>query len=162
MKKQRHIRTRLTFTLIGLTCAILLAVMLAFNIAVQSYIRSRVSTQLGEVTQSISEDRREGGHGPKGDKHFDEKPDRVTGAEYSAAVLTEDGSLKKVLYGNEATANELACYVRDHDLSAGIESKVVSMDNATYTISIQTDPVEADSLLLIYADVSSITAFPSG
>ena len=52
MKKQRHIRTRLTFTLIGLTCAILLAVMLAFNIAVQSYIRSRVSTQLGEVTQN--------------------------------------------------------------------------------------------------------------
>ena len=159
MKKQRHIRTRLTFTLIGLTCGILLAVMLAFNIAVQSYIRSRVSTQLGEVTQSVSDDRREGSHGQKGDKHFDDRPDRVTGAEYSAAVLTEDGSLKKVLYGNEATANELACYVRDNDLSAGTESKVVSLDSGTYTVSIQQDPVEAGSRLLIYADVTSITAF---
>ena len=159
MKKQRHIRTRLTVTLIGLTCAILLAVMLAFNIAVQSDIRARVSTRLGEVTQSVSEDRREGGHGPKGDKHFEERPDRVTGAEYSAAVLAEDGALKKVLYGDETTANELACYVRDHDLSAGTESKVVSLDSGTYTVSIQQDPVEAGSRLLIYADVTSITEF---
>jgi Signal transduction histidine kinase len=159
MKKQRHIRTRLTFTLIGLTCAILLAVMLAFNIAVQSYIRSRVSTQLGEVTQNVFDDRREDGHGQKGDKHFDDRPDRVTGAEYSAVVLAEDGTLKRGLYGSDEASNELACYVRDHNLSAGTASKVVSLDSGTYAISIQADPVEADSLLLIYADVTSITTF---
>ena len=159
MKKQRHIRTRLSFTLIGLTCAILIAVMLAFNIAVQSYIRSRVSTQLGELTQSVSEDRREGGHGQKGDKHFDERPDRVTGAEYSAAVLSEDGSLKIVLHGNDDAAKELACYIRDHDLSPDTQSKLVSLDSGTYTISIRQDPVEEGSRLLIYADVTSITIF---
>ena len=159
MKKQKHIRTRLTATLIGLTCAILLAVMLAFNIAVQSYIRSRVSTQLGVVTQNVSDDRRAGGHGQKGDKHFDEKPDRVTGAEYSAAVLAEDGSLKTVLHGNDTVVKELASYVRDHDLSAGTVSKVVSLDSGTYTLSIQSDPVEEGSRLLIYADVTSITTF---
>ncbi len=159
MKKQIHIRTRLTFTLIGLTCAILIAVMLAFNIAVQSYIRSRVSTQLGAVTQSISDDRREGGHGPKGDKHFDERPDRVTGAEYSAAVLAEDGTLEKVLYGNGETARALAGYVLAHALPSDTRYKLVSLDSGTYTVSIQQDPMEPSSRLLIYADVTSITAF---
>ncbi len=159
MKKQRHIQTRLTFALIGLTCTVLIAVMLAFNIAVQSYLRSRVSTQLGEATQTISEDRRAGGPGPKSEKHFDGRQDRVTGAEYSAAVLTEEGTLKAVLYGNDAVAEELACYVRDHGLSADTKSKVVSLDSGTYTISVQEDPVEAGNRLLIYADVTSITAF---
>jgi len=163
MKKQKHIRTRLTFTLIVQTCVILLSVMLTFNIAVQSYIRSRVSTELGEVTQNVFDDRRKDGPAPKeepvpkDDQPFDERPERVTGAEYSAAVLSADGALKKVLYGNSATAIELADYVREHDLSLETESKVVSLDSGTYTISIRQDPVEADSLLLIYADVTSIT-----
>ncbi len=159
MKKQRHIRTRLSFTLIGLTCAILLAVMLAFNIAVQGYIRSRVSTRLGEVTQSISDDRRDDVHGPKGDKRFDERPDHVTGAEYSAAVLAEDGALKKVLYGNDAAADELARYLRDSELLKDVKSEVVTLDSGTYTFSIQQDPVETGSRLLIYADVTAITGF---
>ena len=108
MKKQRHIRTRLAFTLIGLTCSVLIVVMLAFNITVQSYIRSRVSTQLNEVTQIVSEGRREEEHGPREEQHFDERPDRVTGAEYSAAVLSKDGSLKAVLHGSEIVAEELS------------------------------------------------------
>ena len=159
MKKQRKIRTRLTLTLIGLTCGVLLAVMLAFNIAVQSYLRSRVSTQLGEVTQSVSEDRRRDGRGQKDDKRFDDRPDRVTGAQYSAAVLAEDGSLLNVLHGDEAAAQALAEYVRAHALSADTKSKVVSLDGSTYAISLQADPVEEGHRLLIYADVTSVTAF---
>ena len=162
MKKQRHIRTRLTVTLIGLTCAILLAVMLAFNIAVRSYIRSRVSTQLDEVTQSISEDRRRGEPGQMGDnedKRFDGKPDRVTGAEYSAAVLAEDGSLVTVLQGDRAAAEALADYAKSESLSVGTQSKVVSLDSGTYTVSIMEDSKEAGHQLLIYADVTSITIF---
>ncbi|MBQ2070785.1 MAG: hypothetical protein II460_00415, partial [Oscillospiraceae bacterium] len=78
MKRNRHIRTRLSVTMIALTCGILIAVMLAFNISVRSYIRSRVSTRLGEVMQSVSDDRRSGNHGQKDEKHFDGKPDRET------------------------------------------------------------------------------------
>ena len=162
MKKQRHIRTRLTFTLIGLTCAILLAVMLAFNIAVRSYIRSRVSTQLDEVTQSVSEDRRRDEPGQMGngdDKHFDDKPDRVTGAEYSAAVLGADGSLVTVLHGDRPAAEALAAHVQAEGLSVGTQSEVVSLDSGTYTISIMEDSKEEGNQLLIYADVTSITIF---
>ena len=159
MKKQRHIRTRLTVTLIALTCAILIAVMLAFNIAVQSYIRSRVSTQLGEVTQSVSEDRREGGHGPKDGREFDGRPDRVTGAECSAAVLAEDGSVATVLHGDGGTAKELADYVSAQGLSVSEKSRVVSLDGGTYAIQLREDPVEQGKTLLIYADVTSITTF---
>ena len=159
MKKQRKLRTRLTVTMTALTCGILLAVMLAFNIAVQSYIRSRVSTQLDAVMQNVSEERRGEGRGQKDDRHFDEKPDRVTGAEYSAAVLASDGCVAFVLHGDRAVAEALAGYVSSHDLSVGTERKVVSVDGGTYTISLLQDPVEEGKCLLIYADVTSITVF---
>ena len=159
MKKQRKLRTRLTVTMTALTCGILLAVMLAFNIAVQSYIRSRVSTQLDSVKQDISEERRSEGRGQKDDRHFDEKPDRVTGAEYSAAVLASDGCVSFVLHGDRAVAEALADYVSSHGLSVGTEREVVSVDGGTYTISLLTDPVEEGNCLLIYADVTSITVF---
>ena len=159
MKKQRTLRTRLSVTMIALTCGILAAVMLAFNVAVQSYIRSRVSTQLDTVTQNVSEERRGNGHGQKDDRHFDERPDRITGAEYSAAVLDSDGSVCAVLHGDRAVAEALAGYVVSHDLSARTESKVVSLESGTYTISLLEDPVEAENRLLIYADVTSITTF---
>ena len=159
MKKQKHIRTQLTLALVGLSCMVLATVMAAFNIAVRSYIRSRVSTQLYEVTQNISDNRRAGEHGPKGDMRFDDHPDRVTGAEYSAAVLTEDGSLKMVLHGNPAVADELSHYVTSHGISVGTKSKVISLDLGTYAISVLPDPTETDCRLLVYADVTSIMAF---
>ena len=158
MKKQRKLRTRLTVTMTALSCGVLLAVMLAFNIAVQSYIRSRVSTQLDTVTKDISEERR--GNGPgKGEKHFNEKPDRITGAEYSAAVLDSEGSVCSLLHGDGTVAEALAEYVSNCGLSVGTERKVVSLDDGTYTISLLADPVEAGKSLLIYADVTSITTF---
>lgn len=158
MKRQRKLRTRLTVTMTALTCGVLIAVMLAFNIAVQSYIRSRVSTQLDAVTQDVSEERRENGHG-KGEKHFDGKPDRITGAEYSAAVLNSDSSVCSLLHGNGTVAEALAGYVSSHELPVGTERKVVSLDDGTYTISLLADPVEEGKSLLIYADVTSIMAF---
>lgn len=158
MKRQRKLRTRLTVTMTALSCGVLLAVMLAFNVAVQGYIRSRVSTQLDAVTQDVSEERR--GNGPgKGEKHFNEKPDRITGAEYSAAVLDSDGSVCSLMHGDGTVAEALAAYVSSHELSVGTERKVVSLDDGTYTISLQADPVEAGKSLLIYADVTSITTF---
>lgn len=157
--KQRHLRTRLAFTLIGLTCAVLLAVMLAFNLAVRGYIRSRVSTQLDAVTQSVSDDRRQDGRGPKDDKHFDGRPDRITGAETSAALLTADGTLAALLHGDPSVAEELAAYVRDNALDAGTQNRVVALSSGTYALSLMQDPVEGENRLLIYADVTAITAF---
>ena len=159
MKKQRHIRTRLTFTLMGLTCGLLIAVMLAFNLAVQGYIRSRVSTQLDAVMQSISDDRRENGHRPRGDRPFDGRPDRVTGAEYSGAVLAEDGSVTAVLHGDDDTARQLAAWVQARSSSAQLNNKVVTLSGSTYTVSVMEDPIQEGSRLLIYADVTSITMF---
>ena len=159
MKGQRHIRTRLTLALIVLSCAVLFVVMLAFNIAVRSYIRSRVSAQLSEITKNISEDRRSGIYIPGGEKQFDDRPDRVTGAEYSAAVLSADGSLITVLHGNESDAEELAYYVREHNLTVGTQSKLVSLDSEICTVSILPDPKDAENSLLVYADVTSIMLF---
>ena len=60
MKRKWHIKTRLLITLAGLTCLILVAVAVAFNLSVNEYIRSRVSTQLDSVTRSASDTRRGG------------------------------------------------------------------------------------------------------
>ena len=159
MKKQRHIRTRLTVTLIGLTCVILIAVMLAFNFAVQGYIRSRVSTNLDAVTKSVSEARRMDPGWEKGEPRFDERPDRAVGAEYNAAVLAENGSVVRVLHGDWAVALQLADEARNEGLEAGSEVEIFQSELATYAYCLQEDPVEPDGRLLIYADVSAITAF---
>ena len=64
MKRKWHIKTHLLVTLIGLTTAILLIVALAFNLSIYGFIRSRVSAQLSDVSQSASDGRREGERGP--------------------------------------------------------------------------------------------------
>ena len=46
MKRQRHIRAHALAILIGLTCGVLLVVILAFNLSVRGYIRARVAAQL--------------------------------------------------------------------------------------------------------------------
>lgn len=159
MKRQRQIRTRLTRTMIALTCAVLFAVMLAFNIAVQSYIRSSVSKQLDSVTQSVSDDRRADAPAPREDRPFDGRPDRVVGAEYSAAVLSADGAVLGLLHGDPAVAEELAALVRQQQLSVGTNYKVVSADSGTYTLALIEDPVKPENRLLVYADVTAITGF---
>ena len=163
MKKQRPIRTRLTMTLVGLSCMTLIVVMLAFNIAVRGYIRSRVSTQLHLVTENVFKDRKQGGESgefaPIDDKAFDERPDRVTGAEFSAAVLSADGTVRAVLHGNNTVAEALAAYVLEHGLSMETRARIVTLDSGTYTISLQQDPMDESCRLLVYADVTSITAF---
>ena len=156
MKKQRKLRTRLTVTMTALTCGVLLAVMLVFNVAVQSYIRSRVSTQLDAVTRSVSEERR-GDQG--GEQRFDERPDRVIDAEYSAAVLAEDGSVIKVLHGDWIAAQQLADEARTQGLAVGASAEVFQSELATYAYCLQADPVESGHRLLIYADVTAVTAF---
>ena len=159
MKRQRQIRTRLTRTMIALTCAVLFAVMLAFNIAVQSYIRSSVSKQLASVTQSVSDDRRGDAPAPQEDRPFDGRPDRVVGAEYSAAVLSADDAVLGLLHGDPAVAEELAALVRQQQLSVGTNYKVVSADSGTYTLALIEDPVKPENRLLVYADVTAITGF---
>ena len=159
MKKQRHIRTRLRFTLIGLTCGILLAVMLAFNLAVQSYIRSRVSTQLDAVTKSVSEERRRDPGWEKGEHRFDERPDRVIDAEYSAAVLAENGTVVKVLHGDWAVAQQLADEAAQAGAEAGAQVEIYRSESAAYAFCLQEDPANTGGRLLIFADVSAITAF---
>ncbi|MBQ4207810.1 MAG: hypothetical protein II621_05840, partial [Clostridia bacterium] len=78
MKRKWHIKTHLLVTLIGLTTTVLLTVALVFNLSMYGFIRSRVSTQLSNVSQSASEERRGGergqepGPGEAGDRRFDE------------------------------------------------------------------------------------------
>ena len=55
MKRQRHIRTHVMATLIGLTCGVLLVVILVFNLSIHGYIRARAAAQLDSMSQNAAE-----------------------------------------------------------------------------------------------------------
>lgn len=161
MKRQRHIRTHVLLTMVTLTCGILLAVVLTFNLSIHSYIRSRVSAQLNAVTESASETWRGGGlHGKgQGSGRFDGRPDRVTGTRGSAVVLDESGQILSELRGNDEAGRELAAYFCGRELSGDMENETVTLESGTYAVSIRQDPDESNRYLLAYVDMTSIAAF---
>ena len=153
MKRRWHIRTRILVTLIGLTCAILLMVALAFNLSVHSYIRSRVSAQLNSVSESAFEGRK--GGGKEGGKRFEEHADRITGTRGSAVVLNADGTVNTALHGD--AAEELSEYFRGLDLET-VSYRVVRLDSGSYALSVSSDPVQDGAFLVSYVDVTALTA----
>ena len=157
MRQKRHIQTRILFTFIGLTCAVLFCVALAFNLSVQSIIRTRVSDQLSKVSKSASETRKR--HSPKKGQSPDEFPDRVIGTRGKAILVNSDGTLLEILSGDTAVGSEIAAYFSGQDLSGGINSKIISTESGTYAISSARDPEDENQLLLVYADVTSLMAF---
>ena len=156
MKRKWHIKTRLLVTLAGLTCLVLVAVAVAFNLSVNGYINSRVSAQLDSVTRSASDDRR-GGREPKGP--FDDHQDRIMGTRGSAVVLDENGDPVMNLHGDDAAAGELAKWYRDGSRGKKVSNKTVSLDNGDYAVSAVDDPVEDGRTLLVYVDITAIKAF---
>lgn len=158
MKRQWHIQTRVLCTLVGLTTALLLAVGLIFNLSVQGYIRSRVSAQLTNVTQSASDDRRGGMRGQHGGKGFGEQRDRVTGATGNAVVLDADGALVTTLRADPAVGEAVAAYFASHELRESSQ-QTLTLDDASYAITVSADPVQEGCYLVSYVDVTSILAF---
>ncbi len=150
-----HIRRRVLVTLIGFSCAILLIVALAFNLTMRGYIRSRVAAQLTTVQESASEERRGGRPEWEGGKPFDEKPDRVTGVRGKAIVLDSEGNLLFVMNGDRGVGEELASHFREFGIT---KNEVVKAGGNSYVVSVEKDPVEEGQLLLVYVDVTSLTA----
>ena len=144
--------------LTGVTCALLLVVALSFNLSVLGYIRSRVSAQLSNVSQSMSEERGDEMRGKKDPNRFDGHPDRVMGTRGSAVLLNGDGSLRSNLHGDDSVASQLAAWVQAHGTEQR-QNKLVFLGDNTYAVSVLNDPAEEDKLLLIYVDVTSIMAF---
>jgi len=172
MNRKWHIRKRVFLTLIGLTCIILLAVALAFNLTMRSYIKSRVSEQLTTTSVKASEERRgdkpersededdkedtEDDDDRKGGR-MDDRPDRITGAQGNAILLDEDGSLLLVLHGDESIGEALAEYFRENGISEN-ENEIVHIGEDSYAVSITDDPVKDTQHLLSFVDVTSLTA----
>ncbi len=155
MKQKWHIRTRILITLLGMTFALLLTTALAFNLSMRGYIRSRVSAQLTASLQNASKDRRDAPRGRRKGRHFDERPDRITGTRGSAILLDQDGKLLRVMHGSKSVGEELAEYYRAH---GPVENKIVELSAGTFIVSAAQDPVEATQVLLAYVDVTSLMA----
>ena len=158
MKRKWHIRKRILLTMTGLTCTLLLVVTLAFNLSMRGYIRARVLTQLGAVSQGAAEQRREEGPGPKGAGPFDDHADRITGTRGSALILNENCELVVVLHGDERVGRELAAYFGSQKQISDIQYKVVSISNGSYAVSVADDPEKSGQYLVTYVDVTSLLA----
>ncbi|MBQ6163145.1 MAG: HAMP domain-containing histidine kinase [Clostridia bacterium] len=166
MKHKWHIKTHMLSALIGLTGAVLLTVALVFNLSMYGFIRSRVSAQLSGVSQSASEERRDGGRGQKDQgakennkERFDEHADRVIGTRGSAVLLTADGEMVSNLHGDETAADDLSAWYCESAGTGPVQNKVVFLENGTYVVSTAEDPVTDGQILLTYVDVTSVTAF---
>lgn len=158
MKRKWHIRRRVLVTLIGLTCAVLLVVALAFNLTMRAYIRSRVSAQLTTISASAALERRGDPREHEGGKPFDERPDRMIGTRGNAIVLDANGMLCLELHGDDTAGAELAAYFQAHGLTGGVKDEVISLDSGSYAVSVEADPVEDGRFLVVYVDVTSLTA----
>ena len=159
MKKQRHIQTHILRSLVGLTCGILLAVILVFNLSVRGYIRSRVSAQLETVSKSASETWEDNLRDRKGMGRFDEHKDRITGTRGSAIVLDEDGTLLSAPPGDEEVGQELAAYFCGQDLRDDIKNRTVTLESGTYAVSVLKDSAEDGRTLIAYVDMTALMAF---
>ena len=160
MIPKRHIKTRILFTLIGLTCAVLFSVALAFNLSVRSIISTRVSDQLSKVSRNASETRKR--HSSKKGQSLDEYPDRMIGTRGKAILVDSEGNLLEILSGDTEVGSEIAAYFSDQDLSRGVSNKVISTESGTYAVSSAKDPEDESQLLLAYVDVTSLMAYTRG
>ena len=160
MKRQRHIRTHVLATLIGLTCGVLLVVILAFNLSVRGYIRSRVAAQLDAISRNAAEMWHVGMHEKRGMgmEPFLPRPDGQTGMRGSAVLLDEEGRLLSVLNEQDEVSQELADSLAGKPIEE-MDNQIVTLPSGTYAVSALRDPNQADKVLLVYVDMTAITAF---
>ncbi len=150
MKGKIRLKTKLLLTFAGLTSALLIAVMLIFNLSIRGYINSSVNSRLESMNTAVEDERR--GHG----KPFDNRPDRFTGARGSAIVLSESGDIISVLHGDEDTAAVIAEKYRSGALTKGAYT-TVSTEDGTFAVAVADDPVQKGSLLVSFLDITAIS-----
>ena len=158
MKRQRHIRTHVMATLIGLTCGVLLVVILVFNLSIHGYIRARAAAQLDSMSQNAAEMWHGGMRDKRGMEPFLNRPDRQTGMRGSAVIVDEEGRLLSVLSEEDEMGQELADSLAGHPIGE-MDKQIVKLPSGTYAVSALRDPNQADKVLLVYVDMTAITAF---
>ncbi|MCR5808732.1 MAG: HAMP domain-containing histidine kinase [Clostridiales bacterium] len=154
--KKPHLKTKILLKLVGVTCAVLLVVVLAFNLSIRSYINARINSQLHDISSSVS-DERQGGPG----KRFDERPDRVTGARGNALILTEDGELAGVLHGDETAAKSIAESFGEGKLDENGSFATIRTDDGVYAVTVGDDPLTKGARLVSYIEITAITGLAS-
>ena len=92
---------------------------------------------------------------------FDEHQDRIMGTRGCSVLLTGDGQLVSNLHGDETVAEALADWYRDRtaDRTDPVQNKLVFLEDGTYVVSTEDDPITAGQILLTYVDVTSVMAF---
>ncbi|MBQ4448548.1 MAG: HAMP domain-containing histidine kinase [Clostridia bacterium] len=155
--KKHTLKTRLLITLVGVTCAALVIVALAFNLSVRGYIDARVRSQLEAISSSVSDERQGGPLSPS----FDDRPDRVTGARGNALILSSEGELIVVLHGDADTAAFIAESLGSGKLTVGGKYTVLTAENGTYAVTLSEDPVLKNAYIASFIDITAITGLAS-
>ena len=155
--KKRQLKTKLLITLVGVTCAALVAVALAFNISVRGYINARVDSQLDTISSYVF-DERQGGHGSWS---FDDRPDKVTGARGNALLLSSEGELIVVLHGDADTAEFIAQSYSSGKLTVGGRYTTLKAADGTYAVALSEDPVLKNAYIASFIDITAISGLAS-
>jgi len=155
VRKHRNIRTRIMFTLTGMTAAILLALGLTFNIFIQGYVHNRINRQLDSISKSSSQSRRGSDRGQRS-KLPEGRRDRITGTTGNALVLKEDGTLISSFHGDSEETDALAEYFTSNGIDRDQKYGIITVDSENYAISVSDDPIQKDCYIISYVDVTSI------
>ena len=155
--KKRHLKTKLLITLVGVTCAALVIVALAFNLIVQGYIKARVNSQLDAISSSVLNGRKNG----PGSWTFDDRPDKATGARGNAVILSSEGELIVVLQGDMDTAEFIAESYSSGKLTAGGNYTTLTTEDGTYAVTLSEDAVLKNAYIASFIDITAITGLAS-
>ncbi|MBR3383283.1 MAG: HAMP domain-containing histidine kinase [Clostridia bacterium] len=156
MKKKR-LKTKLLAALVGVTCAALVVVALAFNLTVRGYIKARVNSQLESISSSVSDGRKDG----RGSLSFDDRPDKATGARGSALILSSEGELIVVLQGDEDAAGFIAESYSSGKLKPGGRYTTLKSGDGVYAVTLSEDTFLKNAYIASFIDITAISGLAS-
>ena len=97
-------------------------------------------------------------HSKPGMEPFLNRPDRQTGMRGSAVIVDEEGRLLSVLSEEDEVSQELADSLAGKPIGE-MDKQIVTLPSGTYAVSALRDQNQADKVLLVYVDMTAITAF---
>ena len=124
--------------------------------------QDRKQDQAPEQNQNMGQEQSEGREQSQEEEKgspFNDNPDRIMGTKGSAVLLNANGSLLSNLHGDETVAENLAAWYQGRAGDSTFQNRVVFLENGTYVVSVEDDPVTAGQYLLTYVDVTSISNF---
>lgn len=163
LKRKWHIKSRIFCMLILLMLLVFSGVFFAFNIFIQSYIRSNVESQLHGITSEYDMRDNKPDNPPNTNNNLPDisrAPKSKIGAENGVFTISSDYALKN--YNENEDIKELsliAAYMKNKGITAdGARYVFVRTEQQEYYVSTEADTRSTDFYLVFYVNVTAVNS----